>query len=310
MELKELKFYLACVECGSLGKAAEKLYTSQPNVSKVIRSLEDELGAALFDRTSKGMILTPFGKMIYEYAKRCVENAEELQALTQSHQADAFSISTYRSNVMARILAKQYRETPDMRIEHREGSMDEVLENVERGISEIGIVYVARRHYKTFLNTVHRKKLEFHLLDYRDTCIYVGPNSPLYDRKAVTFEELSQERFLFNLSETFSLQEGIEHDEMGLIKPQTFRMSVRTNSEHFAATMLAETDILELGIYLEYPVETPRDVRAIYINGEDSRAALGVVVSAGHMLSPHAKKFVDNLSEMFMMKAWENTVPE
>lgn len=48
MELKQLKFYLTCVECGSLGKAAEKLYTTQPNVSKVIHALEDELGGELF----------------------------------------------------------------------------------------------------------------------------------------------------------------------------------------------------------------------------------------------------------------------
>ena len=59
MELKQLEFFIAACECGSLSRAAEKLYTSQPNVSKVIRSLEDELGSSLFDRTSKGLKLTP-----------------------------------------------------------------------------------------------------------------------------------------------------------------------------------------------------------------------------------------------------------
>ena len=75
MELKQLEFFLTCANCGSLGKTAEKLYTSQPNVSKVIRALEDELGGALFDRTSKGMKLTEYGKSIYNYALSSVRSA-------------------------------------------------------------------------------------------------------------------------------------------------------------------------------------------------------------------------------------------
>ena len=53
MELKQLEFFLMCVEYGSFGKAAGKLYTSQPNVSKVIRMLEDELGNQVFERTGR-----------------------------------------------------------------------------------------------------------------------------------------------------------------------------------------------------------------------------------------------------------------
>ena len=44
MELRHIEFFIACVENGSLGKAAEKLYTSQPNVSKTIKEFEKELG--------------------------------------------------------------------------------------------------------------------------------------------------------------------------------------------------------------------------------------------------------------------------
>jgi DNA-binding transcriptional LysR family regulator len=75
MELKQLKFFMVASDCGSLSKAATKLYTSQPNVSKVIKSLEKELGSPLFERTSRGLRLTPYGKSIYGYAENVLKNA-------------------------------------------------------------------------------------------------------------------------------------------------------------------------------------------------------------------------------------------
>ena len=59
MELKQLEYFMVACEKGSFNQAAECLYTSQPNVSKVIGMLEQELGRALFERTSRGLRVTP-----------------------------------------------------------------------------------------------------------------------------------------------------------------------------------------------------------------------------------------------------------
>ena len=55
IELKQLQFFAACVEEGSFSRAAEVLYTSQPNVSKVINELEREIGIKLFERGGRGV---------------------------------------------------------------------------------------------------------------------------------------------------------------------------------------------------------------------------------------------------------------
>ena len=60
MELKQLEYFMVACEKGSFNQAAECLYTSQPNVSKVIGMLEQELGRALFERTSRGLRVTPY----------------------------------------------------------------------------------------------------------------------------------------------------------------------------------------------------------------------------------------------------------
>ncbi len=62
MELRQLEYFMITCEKGSFNQAAECLYTTQPNVSKVISSLEKELGRPLFERSSRGSTLPPMVK--------------------------------------------------------------------------------------------------------------------------------------------------------------------------------------------------------------------------------------------------------
>lgn len=68
MELKQLEYFAIVCEKGSFNQAASCLYTSQPNVSRVIHSLEAELGRKLFLRSNRGLEITPYGETVREYA--------------------------------------------------------------------------------------------------------------------------------------------------------------------------------------------------------------------------------------------------
>ena len=73
MEIKQLEYFAAAVEYGSLNRAAEKLYTTQPNVSRVLNSLEKELHVTLLERSNKGIKMTPQGE------ESCDEHLKTLQ---------------------------------------------------------------------------------------------------------------------------------------------------------------------------------------------------------------------------------------
>ena len=83
IETKQLQYLVVCAQLRSFSKAAEALYTTQPNVSKVIRMLEDELGFPVFVRQSRGITLTARGQRVYEYASRAVENIEQLKSFSR-----------------------------------------------------------------------------------------------------------------------------------------------------------------------------------------------------------------------------------
>ena len=78
LEVKELQYFVVCADLSSFSRAAEVLYTTQPNVSKVIRSLEEKLGFEVFERDNRGIKLTRRGRQAYEYAGKILEQERQL----------------------------------------------------------------------------------------------------------------------------------------------------------------------------------------------------------------------------------------
>ena len=58
MNITELRYLVAIMECGSVSAAAKRLYAAQPNVSKALKNLEEEYHLRIFERSSTGMIPT------------------------------------------------------------------------------------------------------------------------------------------------------------------------------------------------------------------------------------------------------------
>ncbi len=79
MELYQLRSFAAVAEAGHLTRAAEQLHVSQPAVSAQIKALEDELGVALFDRVSSGMVLTSAGRRLLPEARKVMSAAQTLR---------------------------------------------------------------------------------------------------------------------------------------------------------------------------------------------------------------------------------------
>ena len=83
--LKQLRAFHQVVRCGSISKAAEKLFLSQPSVSLQIQALERELGVVLFERRGPHLKLTPEGDVLYQLAEPLVDGIDKLQENFAAH---------------------------------------------------------------------------------------------------------------------------------------------------------------------------------------------------------------------------------
>ena len=144
MELKQLEYFTIVCEKGSFSQAAECLYTSQPNVSKVISSLEKELGRKLVERSSRGLRITPYGETVRDYAKVILKHASLISSMATHHNGKKFTLATYPSNMITNLLVDFYRHWGrEYIVEHQEGSVEEVSNWVASGQTEIGIIGIA-----------------------------------------------------------------------------------------------------------------------------------------------------------------------
>lgn len=81
MSLVQLESFVAVAEEGHVGRAARRLHLSQPPLTRRIRSLEDELGLELFERTPRGMRLRPAGERLLPRARRILAQVHALPDL-------------------------------------------------------------------------------------------------------------------------------------------------------------------------------------------------------------------------------------
>lgn len=123
---------------GSLTGAAEVLYISQPGVSLHLSSLESYVGYKLFDRTSRKMIPTEKGKVLYNFITEAVEKLEEAEKNFQrSTEKDTPTISIGMCFETFQITLEPYLSTFEFNVIIKFGEYPEMIENLEKGILDL-----------------------------------------------------------------------------------------------------------------------------------------------------------------------------
>lgn len=299
MDIKQLEFFSVACEKGSLSQAAACLYTSQPHISKTIRTLENELGRPLLSRSGKGVRPTAYGEMVLEYANLILKAAATISTLSLPDTYNSLRLSTYPSNMISRLLVDFYKEWgTQFHIEYHEGSVEEITDHVHQGISEIGIVYVALKQVQTFQHILTHKNLEFVPQDVKKICVYVGPNHPLYHTESIDFEDLSSLKFMRGVRDFFSMEHHLERVSMGVIDNEKLHHVVYTNSDHLIIDLLLHSDVCSLGLDFMHEPYTQYAIKSLPINGCEPFLQMGYVFNPERALSAQARWVVERFRKM------------
>ena len=81
MNILHMKYAIEIAKAGSINKASEVLLIAQPNLSRSIKELESNLGITIFDRSIKGMCLTPEGEEFIGYAQKILSQIDDLEKM-------------------------------------------------------------------------------------------------------------------------------------------------------------------------------------------------------------------------------------
>jgi len=196
MTLQQLLYATKIAETKSMNKAAAELFISQPSLSSAIHDLEEELGVIIFIRNQRGIIVTNEGENFLSYARQMIELSKMIKDrfAKDEYKSNKFSVSMqhYSFAVEAFMtLAKEF-ELHDYELAVHETKTYEVIENVEKYRSEIGIIYENDFNEKAINKTLTDKGLEFTPLFDCDVFVYMSVNHPLSNKNMITLDDLAE----------------------------------------------------------------------------------------------------------------------
>lgn len=195
MNIQHMKYAVEVAKLGSLNKAAETLLIAQPNISRSIKELEADLGITIFQRSAKGMILTPEGEEFIEYARDILHRIDKIEQSYRdgSHKKRKFSISVPRACYISSALVEFSKNIGDSDVEiyYKETNSKKTIKKLLENEYKLGIIRYSEnydRYYKTMLE---EKGLAYELVAEFSYVLIMSRDNPLANKEKITYEDLS-----------------------------------------------------------------------------------------------------------------------
>lgn len=195
MNILHMKYAVEVAKVGSLNKAAETLLIAQPNISRSIKELEADLGITIFDRSSKGMFLTPEGENFIGYAKNILKQIEQVEDIYKngSVKKQKFSISVPRACYISEAFAQFSKSLSfdPAEIFYKETNSQRTINNILNHDYKLGIIRYAENYDKYFKTMLEEKGLSYEMVTEFSYSLIMSADSPLAELDEITFDDLT-----------------------------------------------------------------------------------------------------------------------
>ena len=309
MNLSQVEVIVEIAKAGSISKAAQNMFISQPGVSKRLQRFEDEVGVQIFERVSTGIRLTPIGRRFVDNAQDIIEQVDKLEDLFKKNSVTdlmELNVASMSYRFMQNMLSELYNKYSQnsIKIKYMECGFDTELELISKGNIEIGIVTFWHSDIKKAIKKALTKGIEYHRLGAAVPYIGVSINSKKYPEeiKGLDFQRLS-EMPVVTISPS-SPSNGTGWDFIrrifGRSKLETSNKEITTNNTGTMKEIVNLIDgfsliILNKGIYERYGFCD--DIRLIPITDENMQFEMGWLQRANTVRSPLANECINILGE-------------
>ena len=300
MTFQQLSYVVEISKCGSINKAAQKLFLSQSGISTAVRELEEELGIQFFVRSNRGVEFTQEGKEFLSYAVSLLEQKQRIESLygeaRNSSAPVRFSVSTQRYPFTEDAFLRMLRRTTDNRyvFSIREAGMDAVIDDVYDHRADIGVIFLTELTEKIIRRLLDARDLDFHEIAAVSPCIYVRKGHPLANRDEVTEEDLAGLPYV-----SFEHNQGVGSDyseEYQLLSMKKPPRRISVNNRATMMNVLAATDAYTTGSGLLVEGITSQAVVTMPLAGKTC-IRIGWIRPRNSKLTPYVAQFVGLLDQ-------------
>ena len=189
-----MKYAVEVARVGSLNKASETLLVATPNISRSIKELEADVGIEIFDRSAKGVTLTPEGEEFIGYAKEIIKQIDHVKTLYKegSTQKQKFAISVPRACYISEAFADFSKTLTNDAAEifYKETNSQRTIDNILNRDYKLGIIRYAENYDKYFKSMLEEKGLCYEMISEFSYCLIMSEENPLSKKDEITFDDL------------------------------------------------------------------------------------------------------------------------
>ena len=195
MNILHMKYAVEVANTRSISKAAENLYTSQPNLSRAIKTLENDLKIKIFKRSSKGLEITIEGEEFLLYARSALAQIKKIETLYESRNERKLRLSvcvpraSYFSYAFTEF-TKELDPESSAEIVYKETNSMRAILNVVKEEYDLAIVRYQSSFEKYFTTLFDEKKLNYEILNEFSYVLAVSKNNPLANKQEIVSEDL------------------------------------------------------------------------------------------------------------------------
>ncbi len=184
MNFDQMKQLVEIHRSGSINRAAQNLFMTQPSLSKSIGALEKELGREILVRTYTGTSLTPFGEEILRYAQDMLRSEESIRTLaredTVSRQLNlrvSAAQMRFSTHAFLSVVSRHVHES--VRVHHIQNSLSGVIFDVMNKTSEVGLIYISNHCSKKIIKVLRNSGIVYTPIHRFPPSLLVPHNHPL-----------------------------------------------------------------------------------------------------------------------------------
>ncbi len=299
MLLYQLEYFVTIADCKSINKAAERLFVSQSSLSKTIKNLETELGFPVLFRNHMGVTMTEMGEKLYAHAKMMLEQKEMINCLSMEAAPHTLTIASYPFFSVPKLYGEfhaENHERRDISFQLIECRLKEVIERVEDGSADIGVLVYNSGQCKDLRHMLYYKGLELTELVKDTWYVNVGPKNPLFHQEVVAFQDLAAYSPVRMPDDYFSnLTSYLEVDGMKIHK---LKNTIYVNDCAAILSILQSTTAFRLGPGFSRPELEGFGIRSIPIQNCQVAVYAGWICRKDKMLTEDEKAFVEKLNQL------------
>ncbi|WP_315119355.1 LysR family transcriptional regulator [uncultured Clostridium sp.] len=304
MNVNQLESFVTVAECGSINKAAQKLYISQPHLSNIIKDLEKAIGFELFNRTNRGVNLNSAGEYFLKHSKSILNEIEALKKFTPTNIkiSDKLRVSmTKFTHIMESFneVCSRTENIDEFTYLLNEGTTRDVIIDVANGYTDVGIIHYDIHETKNIHSLIEKNELTWKKIAEFAPEICVSKHHELIQQgNIISLDSLKKYGFVRYLGQyedfIYNIMKKGSHKDLNNSSKIVYVYGRAT-----LMNLISTSNFYTIGIREFENQDAMFDVISVPIEGCENSVLFEVITRNNAQLNDRTQEFITNVTERF-----------